>query len=390
MNELLEIAVIIVLAKLAGEASERLGQSPILGQIVVGVLLGPSLLGLVAYDNLVELLAQLGIVFLIFLVGLQTRPSEIREVGVESGAIAVGGVVAPFLLGFVAAYAFGFNWTEGIILGASLSATSVAITAGAMMDLGRIRTKVAEMILAAAVIDDVLGLFVLTSVIAILGAGTGNPLNSILFTLVFLGVILPLTWKGVPILVGWLRRMRTEGGLYVIVLGLLFFFAYLAESAGLAAIVGAFLIGMILSQGEESGVTIRNTLPVYYFLAPFFFVSVGLLFDLKVVVDAPLMILVVSIMAIVGKIVGCGIPARLSGLPNSVSLFIGVGMVPRGEVALIIAGFARTFETASGHPLLGAELFSVIAGMSMVTIVISPIILKLLAKRFGKTIDKIK
>jgi len=390
MHELLEIAIVIISAKIGGEVSEYFGQSPILGQIIVGMVLGPSALGLVAYDEMIKLLAEFGIIFLIFMVGLQTRPRDIKEVGVPSGLLALGGVILPFLGGIGSAFFFGFHWQEGLILGAALSATSVALTAGVLMDLGRIRTKAAEMILAAAVIDDVIGLLILTMTIAVLGAGGMNPIISLLYALIFWAVLFPVGWKAVPIITSRLRRMKTEGGLFVIVLGILFLFAFAAESTGLAGIVGAFLMGMILSETHDSDMIMKSTLPIYYFLAPVFFVSIGILFDISVLLSAPLMVTVVTVVAILGKIAGSGIGTMISGVSGKVSLFIGFGMVPRGEVALIIAGFARTFETDAGNPLLGSELFSVITGMSLITILVTPSILKFIGDNYSEYLDKVK
>lgn len=389
MQQLLQIALIVILAKVASEAFDRVGQSPIVGQVLVGIILGPSLLNIVIYDEVIEMLSQLGIVFLIFLVGLQSSAKEIREVGTESASSALGGVVLPFVLGFASAYALGFDWEEGAILGASLSATSISISAGVLMDLGKIRTKVAEIIMGAAVIDDVLGLLILTFIVALLGVGGRDPTVSILLAVLFWAVLFPLGWKVIPRLTPYFRKMKTEGAVFVMILGLLFLFASAAEIAGLAAIVGAFLIGLMLS-GTDSDRTVRNILPLYYFLGPMFFVSVGLHFDLSSLVSVPLLLVMVTVMALVGKIAGCGLATRALGVKWVPSLFLGVGMIPRGEVALIIAGFARTFEKTAGHPILGKELFSVIAGMSIVTIIITPILLKYLVDNYGEALNEVE
>ncbi len=390
MQQLMEIALAIILAKISGELFERAGQSPILGQIVVGIILGPSVFGLLAYDEAIKLLSELGIVVLIFLVGLQTRPGEMREVGLSATVSAAGGVVVPFGLGLASALLMGYSWSDGLILGTALMATSVAITAGVLMDLGKIRTKAAELILAAAVIDDVLGLLALTFIVAVLGTGGGNLLVSMIAAIVFWAIIFPLGWNLIPLVTSRLRRMRTEGALFTVVLGVVFVFAYLAETAGLAAIVGAFLVGMILAGSPDSDMIIRSTLPLYYFLAPLFFVSVGILFDISAVLTVPVLVAVITTMGVVGKVAGCGLGARITGSSTRASIFVGVGMIPRGEVALIIAGVARTFETASGNPLLGAELFSVIAGMAMITALVTPVSVRHLARRYAGNLNEVR
>jgi len=387
---LLEIAIVIILGKLSSEAAARLGQSPILGQILVGVIIGPSILGLVAYDDMIKLLAEFGIIFLIFVVGLQTRPKDIKDVGVPSGLLAIGGVILPFLGGIASAMLLGYHWQEGLILGAALSATSVALTAGVLMDLGRIRTKAADMILAAAVIDDVIGLLLLTLTVAILGISGVNPVVSLVYALVFWVVVFPLGWKLVPVLITYLKGLKSEWGIFIVILGILFLFAYAAESAGLAGIVGAFLLGIIVSGTQDSDMIMRSTLPIYYFLAPIFFVSIGILFDISVLVSSPGMVGLVTIIAVLGKVIGSGLGTTASGVNARASLFIGIGMVPRGEVALIIAGFARTFEINAGNPLLGSELFSVITGMSLITILITPMALKYIGERYGEDLDEVK
>ena len=389
MDELLEIATVIIAAKLVGELCERIQLSPILGQIIVGVVVGPSVLGLIEYDHAIRLLAELGIVILIFVVGLQTRVQELREVGRQAASAAGGGVLLPFALGMLLAALEGLRVEEGLILGAALTATSVAITAGVLMDLGKIRTKAAELILAAAVMDDVFGLLALTLVVGVVGAGAENPLMDLLPLLVFLVLVLPAGWKLIPLITRRLAGMRVQGSLFGIVVGIALIFAYLAEWSGLAAIVGAFLVGAIIAGGPYGERVVSNALPVYYFLSPFFFVSVGILFDLGSVIDAPLLVVAIASIAIVGKLVGCGVGARLTGVPTRTSIFVGVGMIPRGEVALIVATFARSFEIEAGNPLLGSKLFSMVAGMVMITALLGPILVRYLSRRFEANLNEV-
>ncbi len=389
MDELLEIATVIIAAKLVGELCERIQLSPILGQIIVGVVVGPSVLGLIEYDHAIRLLAELGIVILIFVVGLQTRVQELREVGRQAASAAGGGVLLPFALGMLLAALEGLRVEEGLILGAALTATSVAITAGVLMDLGKIRTKAAELILAAAVMDDVFGLLALTLVVGVVGAGAENPLLDLLPLLVFLVLVLPAGWKLIPLITRRLAGMRVQGSLFGIVVGIALIFAYLAEWSGLAAIVGAFLVGAIIAGGPYGERVVSNALPVYYFLSPFFFVSVGILFDLGSVIDAPLLVVAIASIAIVGKLVGCGVGARVTGVPTRTSIFVGVGMIPRGEVALIVATFARSFEIEAGNPLLGSKLFSMVTGMVMITALLGPILVRYLSQRFEANLNEV-
>jgi Na+:H+ antiporter len=396
------LAVLIVAGKLAGELAVRLGQPAVLGELLVGMLLGQlgiPWLDTVRTDPMVDVLAGIGVLILLFRVGIESTVGEMVQVGMSAFLVAVLGVVAPFGLGWAvgswllpdsSVYVHAF-------LGATLSATSVGITARVLQDLGASRRPEARIILGAAVVDDVLGLIILGVVSgAIVAESNGMPLSwtAVIVTVLeaagFLVGALVLGRTAVPQLFATAARLRTNGVLLALSLSLCFTLAWIAGRVGLAPIVGAFAAGLILedahvrdfaARGEH---TIDDLLrPLADFLVPIFFVLMGLRTDLRALGDLrPLgLAACVTAAAILGKQV-CSIGVLGRGVDR---LTVGIGMIPRGEVGLIFANVGLGL-TLNGQPIMDRAVFSAVVVMVFVTTLVTPPALKWSLSRSRKAV----
>jgi Kef-type K+ transport system membrane component KefB len=392
---LLALAIILIAAKIGGHAAARLGQPPVLGELAAGVVLGNlSLVGLGGLDGLktdtsVDLVARLGVILLLFQVGLESTVGQMMKVGVSALLVATIGVVGPFALGWgVGAWLLpGESVYAHIFLGATLTATSVGITARVLKDLKRSQTDEARIILGAAVIDDVLGLMILgvvTGIIAAAGQGAAMSFGAVAVVLakaaVFLVGSLALGVYLTPPMFRWASRLRPPGVLLTLSLSFCFLLAWLSNLIGLAPIVGAFAAGLVLEnlhyknfvdRGEHSLEQLVE--PLVSFLSPVFFVAMGMRTDLRVFADPGVLALAAALTAaaIAGKQL-CGLGAIGRGVDR---LSIGIGMIPRGEVGLIFANIGLTL-TIAGARVVDARVFSAVVVMVIITTVITPPALK--------------
>jgi len=390
----LALAVILAVAKLGGDAAERIGQPAVLGELVVGVLVGNlSLVGIdwfqfIAANATIEVLAQLGAVILLFEVGLESTVRDMLQVGARSLMVAVLGVVAPWALGW---------WVGALLLpehsvyvhaflGAVLTATSVGITARVLKDLGRSQSPEARIILGAAVIDDVLGLVVLAAVAAVIATADSGAVLSysvlalvlgkallFLFGALSLGVVLS------PWLFSFASRLRGSGVLLATALVFCFTLAWLASAIGLAPIVGAYAAGLILEDlhyrdfAKEERQLENLVRPISSFLVPVFFVLMGMRVDLTTLMRPDILGLAaaLTVAAVLGK-QACALGALGARLDW---LSIGIGMIPRGEVGLIFANIGLTL-VVRGERIIDAATYSAVVIMVMLTTLITPPALK--------------
>jgi Kef-type K+ transport system membrane component KefB len=393
---LLDLFVIFVAAKLAAEICERIGQPPVIGELLVGVLIGPYALGLIGTpdDGLVEvfhgdpnaaqeainlvyhLVAELGVIVLLFFVGLETRVADITRVGSRAAVVAVLGVMVPFLLGFgLIAHVLGGPQLEATFVGAAMVATSVGITARVLRDLGVIASRESRIILGAAVIDDILAMIILAVVAGVATTGSIRATDvivvagqAVLFTafvaFVGTGVIRRYALR--------LEALHMDNAPFALALGTMLGLAALAGSIGLAAIIGAFLAGMVFAEAREHFELEHQTLPIYQFLVPFFFVIAGSQVDWRLFVTPGLVAvaLAVTALALLGKFLACGVGMLGEG-PRSMAI-VGTGMAPRGEVGLIVASLGLSLGAISQN------IFNVVVIMSVLTTVVVPPILRML------------
>jgi len=368
------ILIVLVAAKVAAEVAERIGIPAVVGEIVAGILIGPSLLNAVGgNDEVLRTLGEIGVILLLLDVGLEMDLGELSKVGRTSLLVAVVGVVAPMALGFGAMELMGEEFNTALFVGAALTATSVGITARVFGDLRALATTEARIVLGAAVADDVMGLVVLTVVVRLVTEGSVSVLSvigiiAVAVAFLVLGALVGL--RLAPALFNAIDRVsRSTGTLVAIALAFTLGFAELANSAKLAPIVGAFVAGIALSKARQSERIRRELTPVGHLFIPVFFLQIGIDADVgsfakaEVLRDAAILLAV----AVVGKLLS---PIGAIGSPGDKPL-IGLGMLPRGEVGLIFA----TIGLQSG--VLGDDLYAALLLVVLATTLVTPQLLKL-------------
>lgn len=415
---LLMLMIILAAAKICGEISERLGQPSVLGELLAGILLGNIVLlnpDWTLFESLresaisaepaviVDALARLGVILLLFEVGLESTVAEMKNVGKASLWVAAAGVIAPFILGFGASWLFISEVPSDIarlvpadfgvinihiFIGATLCATSVGITARVFKDLGKLQIREAKIILGAAVIDDVLGLIILAAVSAIVASAmTGAPLSAFglariaVISIGFLVLSIFVGVKLIPRIMTLLAKLRSDGIMVISALLFCFLLSWLADEAGLAAIVGAFAAGLILEEVHFRDFRERISMherirPITTFFVPIFFVLMGIRVRLEMFASLQVLGLAaaLTIAAIIGKQI-CGLAIREKGIDK---ISIGVGMIPRGEVGLIFAGIGKSLNVVDD------ALFSAIVIMVTLTTFAAPPILRWSLGRWEK------
>ncbi|MEO5510264.1 MAG: cation:proton antiporter [Longimicrobiales bacterium] len=366
------IASTLVAAKLLGELAERFGQPAVLGELVAGVLLGASVLGVVHPEvEIIHLLAEVGVIILLFEIGLETDLKKLMSVGPAAFAVALAGVALPFGLGYLVASLFGLDLLPSLVAGAALTATSVGITARVLSDLGRLNDPEGQIVLGAAVIDDVLGLVILSVVGGVVAGGTLSVGGVALTTAAafgFLAAAIVLGRLVVPPLFAMLGRIGKEQTVAMMGLALAFLFAVIAERVGSAFIIGAFAAGLVIAPTPQHRAVEAGVVRLGYFFVPIFFVAVGAAVDVRsfATLDVTLFGIALTLVAVVGKIAAGYAPWWFKGR----KLVIGVAMVPRGEVGLIFAQMGLTTG------VLAAGDFSGVMFMVMATTFLAPIALK--------------
>ena len=404
-NVLFSLVILLLAAKLGGELFERWNQPAVLGELVFGVILGN--LVLLGYGGLeaikthpgIAFAAEVGVILLLFEVGLESNIDELLAVGSSAAAVAILGVVAPVFLGYgVSAWFLPESaWYVHLFVGATLAATSVGITARVLKDIGKMDTKESRIILGAAVIDDVLGLIILAVVSGLVTSIAQSGVAEISLVAVLTIIAKAVGFLAVSVIVGralagkvlgFGSRFKVAGVPVILTLCYCFLVAGLAEVVGLAPIVGAFAAGLVLDETHYRGYALMKKqkieevlAPINTTLVPVFFVLMGLKVDLSAFASASVLQFAAGlcVAAIIGKQI-CSLGVLEKGLNR---LVVGVGMIPRGEVGLIFAGIGASL-TVAGQPVFGAETFSAMVVMVMVTTLATPPLLTALFKNGDK------
>jgi Kef-type K+ transport system membrane component KefB len=375
-QEILVLAVVLVAAEVGGLVAMALRLPRVTGQIAAGVLIGPSALGLVGDGPIVQFLAEIGALCILALAGLETDVATLRTVGRPALLAAVGGVLLPFAGGAGLAHAFGLDAHAALFVGAVLTATSVGISAATLHDLGLLRSRAGATIMGAAVADDVLGLIVLALVVADV-QGSGSPVIAIAaMTAVGVGSLLVAVLLRGP-LVRSLERLETVGGGLPGLVGLVLGAAWVYQAlGGLAGITGAYFAGLLLADSEV-GPRLRERLAHAgdAIGAPVFFVAIGLTADVRALGPALPLGLALLGAAIVGKLLGSGWGARIGGLPGRDATTVGIGMIARGEVALVAAA------TGVAAGAIDTGVYSALVLVALATTIVTPVLLAAWAGR---------
>ena len=381
---LLDIALALILSKVFGHVFERVKQPSVVGELIAGVILGGSILGQFVPSTILdfsipefEYFGHIGILFLLFLAGLEVDIGRIKKTGGTAALATAGGVIAPLILGYLAGIALGYTGRESFVLGVVLTATSIGITVRTMMDLRVLNTDVGAATLSAAVMDDILGLMLLIAAV-----GTGSLLILGTKVAIFFLVTLVIGWLVISKVMDIGDRIHAEKSLVAFSIAICFIWSVIAGETVVAQIVGAFIAGLIMNTTIQSKRVISDVKTIgYAFFIPLFFIWVGTMVKLSVFLDLTVVMLaaVILVMAILGKVGGCGLGAWIGRFNLRESLQMGVGMVPRCEVALIVLAIAIDAGVISGEiaDIFLAATFILVT----ITMLITPILLKALFKR---------
>jgi Kef-type K+ transport system membrane component KefB len=375
---LLALFVLLLAAKLGEEICRRISQPVVVGEILAGVLVGPAVLGIVEVDNVARVFSELGVIFLLFWVGLESKLGDIRNVGGPAARVGLLGVVIPVGAGTGLALALGAGTATAVFIGAALAATSVGITSALLIELGLHDGRAGRTILGAAVIDDVLALIVLAVATGIASEGGVSIPEIALLILLSVAFLVFFGLGGQRLLSA--RPAVLEAPRFadspllpavLICLGL----AVLAAEIGLAAVIGAFLAGMIVAETRDHNSIEVEVAPLYAFFAPFFFATIGAQIALGELADRHALLLLagITLLAVATKWLGAWLGSR--GLPSRQRRVISAGMVPRGEVGVIVAGIGYAKGAIDG------EIFAVVVAMALLTTLIAPYMMRAAARR---------
>ncbi len=372
---LLELFAIFVWAKFFGELFEQITLPAVLGEILAGVVLGPYATKLVSPGPTVSSIAELGAIFLLFTVGLETSPKDLIRVGRQAFGVAFAGIVLPFVFGFSYMHLAGAPPHESTFVAAAMVATSVGITARVLADLHVLHSRVAQIILGAAVFDDILGM-VLLAVVS--GVATEQGVQWLQLAVIFTEAIsfavfmMFLAPRIVQRIGPGVAKMSTQNAPLVLSLALCLGLSVAAEKIGLAAIIGAFFAGMAFADYSPRWNLLPRVSAINEFLAPFFFFTMGARLDLHLFGGGHVLVgaIVISILAILSKVLGCGLPVLREGWPTA--LRVGIGMMPRGEVALIVALVGLQMK------LVSSGAYAIVIFMTAATTLFAPPLMRVL------------
>jgi Kef-type K+ transport system membrane component KefB len=371
---LLQLFTIFVCAKICGEVFERLSLPAVVGEILAGVLLGPYAANIIDPSDTIISLAEIGAIFLLFTVGLETSPHELIRIGRRSLNVAIAGIVLPFCCGLLYLKLRNEPTHEAVFIAAAMVATSVGITARVLQDLHVLKSRAAQIILGAAVFDDILGMVLLAIVVSV-SSGTGvHWVHLAVVIAEAVGFAVFMIYFG-PGVVGRMRpglqRLSTRDAPLMLALATCLLLSVAATKIGMAAIIGAFFAGLIFSDySPEWGLRLRVH-GINEFLAPFFFFTMGARLDIHVFRGGVFVVaVIISVMALVSKVIGCGLPMLKEGWRSA--LKVGVGMTPRGEVALIVALIGLQMNMVS------ERAYAIVIFMTAVSTLIPPPLLRYL------------
>lgn len=384
---LLEVFIIFAAAQVGGALARWVRLPDVVGQIVAGCIVGPSVFGWITPSEPLEVLSEIGVVLLLFAVGLETRLDDVKRVGGSAFAVGVIGVIVPFVCGTFWAHSIGPDWPRSLFVAAAFVATSAGITASVLKQMGVLRRTESRVILGAAVIDDILAMLLLGVVVAIQAGGSLRVGRLAVVAGEAVGFVLVVGWLGTLMMrrgAKWLERARDPISPLLIVLVLCLGLAWVATRFGLAAIIGAFLAGMIASETRQRAQLEEQMQPLLALLTPFFFVLTGAKVELATLASSQALgwLLVATVLALGTKLVGGWLGALRLGARSA--LIVGVGMMPRGEVGIVVAALGLSAG------VFGQQLYAVIIAMSLLTSIIAPPFLAMLlkARDAGGAVDR--
>ena len=373
-NILLHLAIIIFFSKILGAISKKFKQPPVIGMLFLGIVLGPTFLHFIEPEAVINWIAQVGVLFLLFEAGLETNIKQIKKDSKQAMLPALGGIIFPFVFGFFLSYVMTSSITQSLIVGVIFTATSVSVSVMTLMDMGKLKGIEGRCIVNAAILDDIIGILLLTFIFGLSAKGSGED-HLLLFSIGKIVIFFVLTFVfGLFVIKPFffnLKKILLDNVVISLSIAVVLLYSWFAEKTGLAAITGAYFAGLFLGQTEYKNAVRTGISNIgKSFFVDVFFVSIGLEFNLFSIEAHPLFLVLFVILAIVGKIFGSGLGARLTKFDATRSLRIGTGMVPRGEVALIVANMGIAKGMISTDILSGTILMVIISAL------VTPILLK--------------
>lgn len=371
MELLWQLVIIIVATKIAGAITVKLGQPSVLGEIIVGIIIGPAVLGIIHSNELLKTFSELGVIFLMFFAGVETNIKDLTKNIKPALSVAVMGVILPFIGGYIVGTQFGMDTLHAVFLGIVLTATSVSISVQTFRELNYMNTRESVTVLGAAIADDIIGLIILAVMLSISVGGDISVSMVLIKQVIFFAVILLVNWLVLPKLTQFLNKPRLNELLIVLAIVTCLLYSYFAEFMGISNIIGAFFAGLAFTHPKTSIVLEEKIFPtVSVLFIPVFFVSIGLEVSFIGFFDHIWLIIILTIVAILTKIIGAAIGARLTGFVGISTLIIGIAMVSRGEVALI------TSKIGLENGLFTEEFFTPIIIAIVATTLVTPPLLK--------------
>ncbi|AIM16954.1 cation:proton antiporter [Neobacillus sp.] len=368
---IVHLVLIILAAKLAGSLSVKWGQPSVLGEIIAGILLGPSVLGLISPSDTLSAFSTIGVILLMFIAGLETDLDELKRAGKSSAFVGFGGILVPLFLGYTAGGIMGLTNLQSWFLGVMLSATSVSISVQALKEMNQLKTPEGTTILGAAVLDDVVVMIILAFLMSIAGGGDVSLSTLVMKKVLFFVIAIFLAWKVVPWVMKKLTKFPVSEMVVSSALIICFIFSVAAEYTGVANIIGAYIAGIAISLTKFKHEVFEKVETISYSIfVPVFFAFIGISAKFSGIMDHLGLIIALSILAILTKFIGAGLGAKLSGFGWNSSMGIGSAMVSRGEVALIVAAMG------SSANLIPQDLFAIAVVVVIVTTLVTPPMLK--------------
>lgn len=381
----LQLSILLVAAIIGGLLIKRFGYPVALGELLVGIILGPSLFNFISDQATVSVFAELGAIILLFYIGLETEIGDLRRQLIPSISVGVLGAIVPLVLCYYAALALGISSNEALFLGVVFTATSIAITIRLLKDFGKLNNPLGLTVLGAGIVDDVVAVILLSVVLSVI-SGSANAFDIAYVVVKAFTFWIIIVLIGSKILVKYIDRLKIDDE-YIILFLLAYGFlsAYISAAIGLSAIVGAFAAGLPLTKRQvKVKMVLEQTKSLYMFFVPIFFISIGTLININVLGEAVVAGLAITATAFIGKIIGSSVAARLNKFSAKDSLRIGFSMTPRGEMGLIIASLGLT----SG--LIASKTYSIaVLAVILTTFIAMPILKKILCDRryIGGTLE---
>ncbi|PGM59457.1 cation:proton antiporter [Bacillus sp. AFS053548] len=377
-----QLAIILIASKVFGDLSTKLGQPAVLGKLLIGIILGPAVLGIITETETLHEMSEIGVILLMFIAGLETDVNEFKRTGKASSYVGVLGILFPLFSGYLYGISINLSQFEAIFLGLILSATSVSISVATLKEMGKLKTKDGATILGAAVIDDIVVIIALAFVMSFSGSAVSLPI--LLFKkFIFFTFAILIGWKIVPWFLKKFIKLNVSETLISAALIVCFLFSAFADQTGIAAIIGAYFAGISISVTKFKQEVFEKVETIAYSVfVPVFFTLIGVSVQFTGLSHSIPTIIMISIIAILTKLIGGALGAKLAGFPTKNSLGIGSAMVSRGEVALIMA------STGLANNLLSKEMFAILVIVVLITTIVTPPLMKIFFSEKSEALNK--